>query len=161
IGTPDVNVGWTPHLHIQLITDLLELGTDFPGVAPPSQRTVWCAICPDPNLLVRVPGDRFPVREPPRQETLATRRTHIGRNLHIGYPAPVQIVRGWMQYLYDDEGRRFIDAYNNVPHVGHCHPRVVDAAMKQMRVLNTNTRYLNDLLSEYAARLLATLPPSL
>ena len=51
-----------------------------------------------------------------------------------------------MQHLYDDEGRRYLDAYNNVPHVGHCHPRVVDAAATQMRVLNTNTRYLNDLL---------------
>jgi 4-aminobutyrate aminotransferase-like enzyme len=70
-------------------------------------------------------------------------------------------VRGWMQYLYDDEGRRYIDAYNNVPHVGHCHPRVVDAGASQMRVLSTNTRYLNDLLTDYADRLLATLPSSL
>src|ERR1700748_3158148 len=66
-----------------------------------------------------------------------------------------------MQYLYDDEGRCFIDAYNNVPHVGHCHPRVVEAAERQMRLLNTNTRYLNDLLTRYADRLLETLPSSL
>jgi 4-aminobutyrate aminotransferase-like enzyme len=66
-----------------------------------------------------------------------------------------------MQYLYDDSGRCFIDAYNNVPHVGHCHPRVVDAGARQMRVINTNTRYLNDLLSRYAEQLLATLPPAL
>jgi len=66
-----------------------------------------------------------------------------------------------MQYLYDDEGRTYLDAYNNVPHVGHCHPRVVEAGARQMRVLSTNTRYLNDLLAEYADRLLATLPPSL
>ncbi len=66
-----------------------------------------------------------------------------------------------MQHLFDDEGRRYLDAYNNVPHVGHCHPRVVEAAVTQMRMLNTNTRYLNDLLVEYADRLLATLPRAL
>jgi 4-aminobutyrate aminotransferase-like enzyme len=54
-----------------------------------------------------------------------------------------------------------VDAYNNVPHVGHCHPRVVEAASAQMRVLNTNTRYVNDLLERYAERLSATLPPAL
>ena len=63
-----------------------------------------------------------------------------------------------MQYLFDREGRRYVDAYNNVPHVGHCHPRVVEAAERQMRVLNTNTRYLNELLERYAEALLATMP---
>jgi len=84
----------------------------------------------------------------------------IGHNLSIAYREHVKVVRGWMQHLYDENGRRYLDAYNNVPHVGHCHPRVVDAAVRQMRLLNTNTRYLNDLLTQYAGRLLATLPPS-
>jgi 4-aminobutyrate aminotransferase-like enzyme len=66
-----------------------------------------------------------------------------------------------MQYLYDDAGRRYVDAYNNVPHVGHCHPRVVRAGQAQMAVLNTNTRYLSDLLTDYAERLVATLPAPL
>jgi 4-aminobutyrate aminotransferase-like enzyme/Ser/Thr protein kinase RdoA (MazF antagonist) len=161
LGTPEVNVGWTPHLHLQVITDLLGLGTDFPGVGRPSQRRVWTALCPDPNLLARIPAERFPAETPPKSETLAKRRGHIGGNLSIAYRDPVRIVRGWMEYLYDDEGRCFVDAYNNVPHVGHCHPRVVEAVSRQMRILNTNTRYLNDLLIEYADRLLATLPPSL
>lgn len=161
LGAPEVNGGWTPHLHLQIITDLLGLGTDFPGVARPTQRRVWCALCPDPNLLVRVPPHRFPLTSPPKEQTLARRMQHIGRNLSIAYRDPVKIVRGWMQYLYDDEGRLYIDAYNNVPHVGHCHPRVVDAGAAQMRVLSTNTRYLNDLLTDYADRLLATLPSEL
>jgi 4-aminobutyrate aminotransferase-like enzyme/Ser/Thr protein kinase RdoA (MazF antagonist) len=161
LGDPIENGGWTPHLHLQIITDILDLDTDFPGVAPPSQRRAWCALCPDPNLLVRVPPGRFPAVAPTASDTLAARRSTIGGNLSIAYRDPVKIVRGWRQYLYDGEGRRFIDAYNNVPHVGHCHPRVVDAAVKQMRVLNTNTRYLNDLLEEYAERLLATLPAEL
>ncbi|MGH7615813.1 MAG: aminotransferase class III-fold pyridoxal phosphate-dependent enzyme, partial [Gemmatimonadaceae bacterium] len=160
-GEPAVNGGWTPHVHLQIITDLLELGTDFPGVAPPSQRAAWRTVCPDPNLLTRIPTHRFPARTPTKSETLAARRARIGRNLSVAYDDPVKIVRGWMQYLYDDEGRQYIDAYNNVPHVGHAHPRVVEAAAAQMRVLNTNTRYLNDLLVEYAKRLLGTMPEPL
>jgi 4-aminobutyrate aminotransferase-like enzyme len=156
-----VNGGWTPHLHFQLITDILELGTDFPGVARPSQREVWRALCPDPNLIVRVPADRFPAPPADKRSTLAARRNVIGGNLSVAYREPVKLVRGWMQHLFDDEGRRYLDAYNNVPHVGHCHPRVVEAAARQMRVLNTNTRYLNDLLIEYADRLLATFPAPL
>jgi 4-aminobutyrate aminotransferase-like enzyme len=66
-----------------------------------------------------------------------------------------------MQYLFDDEGRRYLDAYNNVAHVGHCHPRVVAAALEQMRTLNTNTRYLHDLIVRYAEQLTATLPEPL
>ena len=161
LGAAEVNGGWTPHLHLQIITDLLDLGTDFPGVALPSQRAVWLAICPDPGLITRVPAHRFPAEAPSKAKTLAARNARLGHNLSIAYRDPVKIVRGWKQYLYDDEGRTFVDAYNNVPHVGHCHPRVVEAGAAQMRVLNTNTRYLNDLLNTYADRLLATMPAPL
>jgi 4-aminobutyrate aminotransferase-like enzyme/Ser/Thr protein kinase RdoA (MazF antagonist) len=95
------------------------------------------------------------------EETLASRRRVIGGNVSVAYRKPVKIVRGWMQYLYDDTGRQYLDAYNNVPHVGHSHPRVVQAAIEQMRVLNTNTRYLHDSLALFAERLIATLPPPL
>ncbi len=71
------------------------------------------------------------------------------------------MVRGWQQYLYDDTGRKYLDAYNNVPQVGHCHPRVVAAAHQQMAVLNTNTRYLQDQFNRYAERLASTLPEPL
>ena len=161
LGTADVNGGWTPHLHLQIITDLLGLGTEFPGVAYPSRRAAFVGLCPDPTLLVGVPPDRFPAVPPTKSETLRARRESIGGNLSVAFRDPVKIVRGFMQYLYDDEGHTFLDAYNNVPHVGHCHPRVVEAASAQMRVLNTNTRYLNDLLETYAARLLETLPSPL
>ena len=70
------------------------------------------------------------------------------------------MARGWMQYLYDRHGRRFLDAYNNVPHVGHSHPRVVRGSVEQMPLLNTNTRYLHDSLAAFAERLTATLPPA-
>jgi 4-aminobutyrate aminotransferase-like enzyme len=94
-------------------------------------------------------------------EILAARGRAIGGNVSIGYRRPVQIVRGSMQYLFDETGRRYIDGYNNVPHVGHCHPRVVEAAERQMRTLSTNTRYLDEHLVHYAERLTATLPAPL
>jgi len=85
----------------------------------------------------------------------------LGRNLSVAYEKPLNIVRGSMQYLYDDEGRRYLDAYNNVAHVGHCHPQVVAAGCQQMELLNTNTRYLSELILEYAEKLTALLPDPL
>jgi 4-aminobutyrate aminotransferase-like enzyme/Ser/Thr protein kinase RdoA (MazF antagonist) len=161
LGAPNENVGWTPHLHLQIITDLLGWDTDFPGVAPASQRAVWRSLSPDPNLIVGVPAKRFPPAAPDRLTTIATRRRTLGGNLSIAYRAPVKVERGWMQYLYDDVGRQYVDAYNNVPHVGHCHPRVVGAGQAQMAVLSTNTRYPSDLVNEYAQRLAATFPAAL
>ena len=161
LGAPDENVGWTPHLHLQLITDLLDLGTDFPGVAPSSQRAVWRSLSPDPNLLVGIPASRFPAPAPSLPKQLARRTERLGANLSLAYREPLRAARGWMQWLFDDAGRRYVDAYNNVPHVGHCHPRVVAAGQAQMAVLSTNTRYASDLLPEYAERLAALFPPPL
>src|ERR1044072_2556350 len=92
---------------------------------------------------------------------MEARRRLLGGNLSVAYREPLHIVRGYKQYLYDDEGRRYLDAYNNVAHVGHCHPRVVAAGEGQMELLNTNTRYLGDLILGYAENLTATLPESL
>ncbi len=96
-----------------------------------------------------------------REEILAARRRHIGSSLSVLYREPLKIVRGSMQYLYDETGREYLDAVNNVCHVGHCHPRVVRAAREQMATLNTNTRYLHDNLVRYAERLCATFPEPL
>ena len=92
---------------------------------------------------------------------LEARSRLLGRNLSVAYEKPLNIVRGEMQYLFDDEGRRYLDAYNNVAHVGHCHPKVVAAGQQQMALLNTNTRYLSELIIRYAERITATLPESL
>ena len=96
-----------------------------------------------------------------RDECLRKRCQVTGGNLSLAYARPLRIIRGEMQYLFDDTGRRYLDAYNNVPHVGHCHPEVVAAACEQMRTLNTNTRYLSDHFNEYAEALIATMPPAL
>lgn len=96
-----------------------------------------------------------------QDDTLAQRLKRIGGNVSLAYLDPIKVVRGSMQYLYDQNGREYLDAYNNVPHVGHCHPHVVKAGQDQMALLNTNTRYLHDLINVYAEKLSATLPEQL
>ncbi len=154
VGARPGNGDWPPHLHFQIIRDLLDLDCDFPGVAAAGQREVFTAISPDPNLILQLPIPAARTKE----ETLAGRREHLGGNLSISYDEPLEIVRGWKQFLYDDTGRAFLDVYNNVPLVGHSHPRVVEAVQKQIAVLNTNTRYLHDNIVLYAERLTAKLP---
>lgn len=161
IGTVLENGGWPPHLHFQIIVDLLELNEKFPGVARASERLIWTALCPDPNLLLGIPVERFLPHEPSLTDTLLERRSLMGPNLSISYQRPLKIVRGWRQYLYDDTGRAYLDVYNNVPLVGHSHPKVVDAVHKQLGLLNTNTRYLHDNVVRYAKRLTQRLPEPL
>ena len=161
IGDTNENGGWPPHLHFQIILDLLELGPDFPGVTYAAQRGMWTSLSPDPNLLLAIPPERFPQPEPDSAGTLSARRELLGKNLSISYQQPLKMVRGWMQYLYDDTGRAFLDVYNNVPLVGHSHPRVVRAVQEQIALLNTNTRYLHDNVNRYAQRLTRLLPEPL
>lgn len=96
-----------------------------------------------------------------RAELLSSRQKHLGPSLSISYDAPLHVVSGSRQYLYDSDGRRYLDCVNNVAHVGHSHPYVVRAASEQMAILNTNTRYLHEHLIEYSERLIATLPEPL
>jgi len=161
VGAPPRNGDWWPHVHVQIILDLLGLDEDFPGVAAPGRRSLWTGLSPDPNLLLGIPGDRFPRPEPSKAETLEARHRLLGRNLSVSYREPLKIVRGWMQYLYDETGRAYLDAYNNVPLVGHSHPRVVRAVQDEMALLNTNTRYLHDNLVSYAERLTDLMPAPL
>jgi 4-aminobutyrate aminotransferase-like enzyme/Ser/Thr protein kinase RdoA (MazF antagonist) len=100
---------------------------------------------------------------PPRAPTgeLARRRTRLlGPALtELTYRRPVHVVRGEGVWLFESDGRRLLDAYNNVPVVGHCHPRVTEAVVRQTRALNTHSRYLYEPLIELADRLVATMPP--
>ena len=130
-------------------------------MARASERSIWLGLCPDPNPLLGVPVDRATSVSRSPGETLIQRQTLLPRNVSVAYRSPLKIVRGWKQYLFDETGQQYVDAYNNVPHVGHCHPRVVDAGLAQMRLLNTNTRYLSDTLTDYARRLTETLPEPL
>lgn len=92
---------------------------------------------------------------------LQQRKQLIGRNLSISYNQKLKIVKGALQYMYDDRGNCYVDCVNNPSHVGHCHPVVVKRMQRQLAILNTNSRYLHDNIIEYAKRLTAKLPPSL
>ena len=94
-------------------------------------------------------------------ELLGRRSAVLGASLELAYNKPFHVLRGEGVWLYDADGRRHLDAYNNVPHVGHCHPQVVKAVSRQLGTLNTNTRYLFDNVVSYAERLGALLPGKL
>jgi 4-aminobutyrate aminotransferase-like enzyme/Ser/Thr protein kinase RdoA (MazF antagonist) len=161
VGAPPDNGDWWPHVHLQVITDMLDVRCNFNGVAPASQRRTWLSLSPDPNLLLGIPPDRF-ARHPTTATLVDDRRRLFGSNVRLSYGTrPLQIVRGWMQYLFDEAGRTYLDAYNNVPHVGHAHPRVTAAVAAQLGTVNTNTRYLNEVVVEYAAALTAQFPSPL
>jgi len=83
------------------------------------------------------------------------RRRLLGPNMSLFYDDPVHLVRGQGVWVFDADGRKYLDCYNNVPHVGHCHPHVVEAIAKQAATLNTHTRYLHDGILSYAERLTA------
>lgn len=91
------------------------------------------------------------------RDLLDRRRQVLGSAYRLFYDDPVRPVRGNGVELFDAAGRRFLDAYNNVPIVGHCHPRVVEAQCRQAELLNTHTRYLTEGVVRYAEKLLATL----
>lgn len=95
------------------------------------------------------------------KKILKKREKQIGRTLSISYRKPLKTTSAYMQYLFDSEGKTYLDTVNNVCHVGHCHPRVVEAARYQFSRLNTNTRYLYDSFVELAESLCETLPEPL
>ena len=95
------------------------------------------------------------------QTLLTVRRRIIGPSLKLAYRRPLHLVRASMQYVFDADGRRYIDAYNNVPHVGHSHPKVLGAVVEQLALINTNTRYLHESLERFGEALIDTLPEPL
>jgi 4-aminobutyrate aminotransferase-like enzyme len=94
-------------------------------------------------------------------ELLARRFSVLGKHSPLFYEKPLHLVRGEGVWLWDADGRRYLDVYNNVPHVGHCHPRVVEALSRQAATLNVHTRYLHSNVVEYAERLTAKFDSSL
>ena len=82
----------------------------------------------------------------------------LSESYRLFYRKPVHLVAGKGQYLWDDEGQKYLDVYNNVASLGHCHPAVIDAVHAQMQKLNTHTRYLHETILDYTEQLLATAP---
>jgi 4-aminobutyrate aminotransferase-like enzyme len=103
---------------------------------------------------------RLPYQRSATSDLLERRRRALPRS-PLFYSCPVHLVRGEGVWLFDPDDRRYLDCYNNVPVVGHSHPRVVQAVTQQQRLLATHSRYLHEAIVELAERLQATLPPEL
>ena len=165
MGEIHENGQWPPHVHFEIITDLLDETETFVGVGSHQHRNVWLGLCPDPNIILGIPEEMIQLRcsdqqrdsDPIRNQ----REQHLSAALSLSYREPIVAARGVGQYLYDATGRRYLDAVNNVPHVGHCHPHVVQAGAQAASVLSTNTRYLYPQIGEYVERLLSTFAPEL
>jgi len=93
-----------------------------------------------------------------KEQTLTLRKKYLGPSLSLAYNDHLKIVKGKGQYLYDENGREYLDCVNNISHVGHCHPAVIQVAHEQNQLLNTNTRYLHDNIIELAEKLTSKLP---
>ena len=102
----------------------------------------------------------LPYRRSATSDLLERRRRALPRS-PLFYEHPVHVVRGEGVWLFDPDGRRYLDCYNNVPVVGHSHPRVAQAVTEQQRLLATHSRYLHEAIVELAERLQATMPPGL
>jgi len=99
--------------------------------------------------------------DPELRRIVERRASLLGPAYKLFYSKPVRIVRGQGVHLFDADGQAYLDAYNNVPSVGHCHPRVVEAIARQAATLNTHTRYASELILDYAERLLRLYPAGL
>ena len=161
LGDASQNGGWAPHVHFQLALSLDGIGTDWPGVADPDALYLWNSLCPNPAALLNLDDTKCAFEPVDKSGVLASRRAHFGANLKLSYKDPAMFLRGWKHHLFDEWGRPYLDAYNNVPHVGHAHPRLRAVAADQLARLNSNTRYLHPAQTGFAEKLLSKLPASL
>ncbi len=159
VGENHENGGWSPHLHFQIMHDLLGNQGDFPGACTPNDWPVMQSICPDPQLLFAYSKPVPPSAS--NQDLITFRQQHLGKSLSLSYSEPIQMLRGDDVYLIDQFGQKYLDTCNNVAHVGHEHPAVVKAGQQQMAVLNTNSRYLHPAIVDFTHALLQTLPEQL
>lgn len=161
MGPPAENGGWAPHLHLQISVDPDLAARDILGVGETHYLPVWRELFPDAAELAGIPPETFHRSGRTRTEILAARKASLLSNLSVSYSEPIKFVRGEGVWLIDDRGRAYLDCFNNVCHLGHVHPDVVEAITRQAWKLNTNTRYLHDNIVAYAERLTATLPDGL
>lgn len=131
-----------------------------PTCVSESLAPAWRRVCPDPSALVGLRA-RVDV-DAESAATLLTRRTsRLATVQEHYYRSPPRIERGWRTHLLDTSARAYLDMVNNVAVLGHSHPAVTAAATRQLRLLNTNSRFLYGAMVELAERVVATLPPPL
>ncbi|HWU46814.1 MAG TPA: aminotransferase [Humibacter sp.] len=124
-----------------------------PARTTPALAAAWREVAGDPGITIGVPA-----ASPVTDDVLARRHEVLAEVQEHYYDAPPRIERGWREYLVDVDGRVYLDMVNNVASVGHAHPHVVEAATRQMHLLNTNSRFHYRAIADYADRIAATLP---
>ncbi len=142
------------HVHVQVVPT----GVVAPTHAPPSLAALWRQLCPDPGPLLGLP-----LAPPPedRHDLLRRRAAALAAVQRHYWADPPRIERGWRHHLVDVDGRVYLDAINNVTVLGHAHPAVAGAVARQLRTLNTNSRFHYEAHVAFAEQLLATMPPGL
>lgn len=151
----------TPGLRVCLFTSAEAARLAPDGFITPTSVPAWAAISPDPSTFL---GLTRPAEEHQGwdvEQVTRIRERHFGRSQRSYYRQPMRLVRGEGVWLYDENGRGYLDAINNVSHVGHANRSVNQAAIHQMRRLNTNSRFVYDGISRYASRLVSLLPDPL
>ena len=159
-GKTNENGNWLPHLHFQIILDLLNHNENFPGVGEEFLIDIWSKISPDPNLILRIPNSFFNNNNK-FLDILKKRKKNISHNFSISYNKPLHMLEAKDQYFFDRYGRKYLDCVNNISHVGHSNSHVHNSMIKQNLKLNTNTRYLYDIINEYSEKLLNKFPKKL
>lgn len=121
----------------------------------------WIRISPiwATNYFLEALG--FSIQKLSADPILEKRTKYIAASLRLSYNDPIYMTGGAFQYMYDNFGNTYLDAYNNIPHIGHCHPNIARILSEKARTLNTNTRYLYPELGEYAQQLCSKLPKKL
>jgi 4-aminobutyrate aminotransferase-like enzyme/Ser/Thr protein kinase RdoA (MazF antagonist) len=133
---------------------------DSGGVPPQVEPTYaggWQSVAGDPGPIIGLPA----LDAETEDDTLARREDVLAEVQEHYYAHPPRIERGWREFLADTDGRVYLDMVNNVTSVGHAHPKVVEAANRQMRLLNTNSRFNYRVIAEFAEQISATLPDEL
>ena len=159
LGEQQHNGGWAPHLHFQ--TGLINTDPNWPGAVDPDELDFWSMLYPNPAAILNLDDERLAYRPPSKVGVLAERKARFGQNLKLTYTDPVMFLRGWKTHLFDEWGRPFLDSYNNVPHVGHAHPRIQAVAADQLQRMNSNTRYLHPAQIAFAKKITSHMPETL
>ncbi len=155
LGVVASDAGVVRDLHVQLMG-----GPAWPSTGRVRDADLWRRLCPDPQDLLPAPARVLPPASRP-EDMVERRSRHVASVQRTYYRTPPQIVAGRGQWLYDSTGRRYLDMVNNVAVAGHSHPRITAAAVEQLALLSTNSRFVYEAIADYADKIVATLPPEL
>lgn len=160
VADPSSTTGMEPFVQVQIVAYDPALSGPPPRWIRPRDRAAWSQLSPDPRPLLGLSASSG-ARPLDSQRVQAIRDERIARSQRVYFLRPMNLVRGRGVWLYDEDGFGYLDALNNVTHLGHAEPRVVAAAHRQMKRLNTNSRFLYEQIATYADRLASTLPDPL